>query len=172
VPTPKKESIVADVQQRMQEASGLVVISFTGLSVPAITDLRMKLRQADAAMMVAKNRLVKLAIAGTAAEPLAARLTGPNAFVFCRADVPPVVKALADVQKETGGIELQASFLDGVVYDQRQTAALATVPSRPELLSQLVGALESPVSGLVFTLQGIINEFVYTLDDVAEKKAA
>jgi len=171
VPTPKKEAIVANVRQELGSSSGVVVISFTGLSVPLITALRNRLREAGAQMMVAKNRLVKIAIAETDAASLSPTLTGPNALVFCRSDVPPIVKALVAFQKENAGIELRATYLEGNVYDERQTQSLATIPSRPELLSELVGALESPISGLAFALQGIINDFAYTLDAVAEQKA-
>jgi large subunit ribosomal protein L10 len=172
VPTPKKEAIVANVREEMGRTTGVVVIAFQGLSVPQITALRNRLREAGAQMMVAKNRLVRIAIGETEAQPLGAVLTGPNALVFCQGDVPPVVAALVAFQKENAGIELRATYLDGTVYNERQTQTLATIPSKPELLSQLVGALESPVSGLVFTLQGIINDFVYTLDAVADKRAA
>lgn len=171
MPTARKESIVAELRQQLQNSAGLVVISFSGLSVPIITALRAKLRQVGATMRVAKNRLVKLAISGTDAERLADILSGPNAFVFCHSDVPPVVKALVDFRKENAGIGLRASFLEGAVYDQRQTEALASIPSRAELLSEMVGALEAPIGGLVFTLQGVLNEFVYTLDAVADKLA-
>jgi len=156
----------------MEQSSGVVLISFQGLSVPLITVLREKLRATGALMTVVKNRLTKIAIAGTQAEPLSQVLTGPNALVFCKTDVPPTVKALADFEKESGGIQVRASFLEGTVYSTSQTQALATIPSRPELLAAMVGALESPISGLVFTLQGIINEFVYTLDAVADQRAA
>jgi large subunit ribosomal protein L10 len=172
VPTPKKEAIVANVRQEMSRSTGVVVIAFQGLSVPQITALRNRLREAGAQMTVAKNRLVKLAIGETDAQPLEAVLTGPNALVFCQGDVPPVVAALVAFQKDNAGIELRATYLDGTVCNERQTQVLATIPSKPELLSELVGALESPVSGLVFTLQGIINDFVYTLDAVADKRAA
>jgi len=171
VPTPKKEATVANLRQELESSAGVVVISFTGLSVPLITDLRNRLRQAGAQMVVAKNRLSKIAIADTGAVGLTPILTGPNALVFCRGDVPPIVKALVDFQKENAGVDLRATYLEGNVYNDRQTQALATVPSRPELLSELVGALESPISGLAFTLQGIINDFAYTLDAVAEQKA-
>ncbi|MBM3497714.1 MAG: 50S ribosomal protein L10 [Armatimonadetes bacterium] len=172
MPTPKKEAIVAEMEQALQDARGLIVVSFTGLSVPVLTGLRAKLREADARLVVAKNRLMKIVVGGTAAEQLVEHLAGPNAFVFCRSDVPPVAKALVEFQKDNPGIELRASYLEGAVYEQKRTQALATIPTKPELLAEMVGALESPLSGLVFTLQGIVNEFVYTLDAVADKRAA
>jgi len=171
VHTPKKEAVVASLRQELDGSGGVVVISFTGLSVPLITDLRNRLRRAGAQMVVAKNRLAKIAVADTDAAALSPTLTGPNALVFCHSDVPPIVKALVDFQKENAGIELRATYLEGNVYNARQTQSLATVPSKPELLSELVGALESPISGLAFTLQGIINDFAYTLDAVVEQKA-
>ena len=170
MPTPRKEAIVANVQTLVQRSAGVVVVQFQGLSVPQITELRAKLGKAGGQMMVCKNRLAKIAAAGSLAEPLANELTGPNALVFCTSDVPPVVKALAEFEKDPGGVQLRASYVEGVVYNQKQTQALATIPSKPELLSQLVGALEAPISGFVHTLQGIINEFAYTLDALVAQK--
>ncbi|MGQ9730966.1 MAG: 50S ribosomal protein L10 [Candidatus Zipacnadales bacterium] len=171
MPTPRKEQIVMEVKKALAESTGVIVISYGGLSVPLMTQFRSQLRRADGRMMVVKNRLAKLALAGTEADTLNAILIGPNALVFCSGDIPSTVKFIADFAKEHGGIEFRASYLDGVVYNAVQTRALATVPSKEELLSSIVGALNAPLSGLVFVLQAILRDFVYTLKAIADKQA-
>jgi len=171
VPTPKKEAAIAAVKEKLEASTGLVVINQTGLTVPMATKLRSDLRKADARLTVVKNRLTKLALAGTDDEGLSEILTGPKALLFCNGDVPPAVKILAEFAKQNDGLlTLEGSYLEGNVYDQKQTEALADIGSKPELLSQIVGALNSPITGLVFTLRGIISDFVYTLQAVADKQ--
>jgi large subunit ribosomal protein L10 len=170
VPTPKKEATVGTLRDEVAQAQGIIAFSFTGLSVPQISDLRARLRKADAQMYVVKNRLAKLALGGSAADNLSGILTGPNALAFCLGDTPVVVKLLADFAKEVGGVGLRGCFMEGVVFDAKQTETLATLPAKPELVAQVLGALNSPISGLVFTLRGIISDFVYTLQAVVDKQ--
>jgi len=172
VPTPKKEETVIGLRDEVERSEGVILFSFTGLSVPSITELRRILRQSDARMAVVKNRLLKLALAGTETEPLSALLTGQNALTFCHGEVPPAVKVLTDFAKEHEGIVLRGGSMEGQVLDQAQTEALAAIPSKPELYGQIVGALNSPITGLVFTLRGMLSEFVYTLQAVADQKEA
>ncbi len=170
MPTPKKEETVAALRDELDRAEGVVLFAFTGLSVPEITELRRGLRGAEAQMVVIKNRLLKLALSDTPAEPLSEDLTGQNAVMFCYADTPPAVKVLTEFAKDHEGIALKSCLMEGTVFGASQTEALARIPSRPELLSQVVGALNSPVTGLVFTLQGMLSQLVYTLQAIAAQK--
>jgi large subunit ribosomal protein L10 len=171
VPTPKKEATVSALQEQVARSTGIVAFACTALSVPQISDLRSRIRKTDGRMFVVKNRLAKLALAGSAAEGLGGALTGQNALAFCYDDATAVVRTLADFAKEMGGVSLKGSFVEGTVFSAAQTETLATIPTRPELISQVLGALNSPMGGLVFTLRGIIADFVYTLQAVADKQA-
>ena len=171
MPTAKKEATVAELQEEAARSSGIVAFEFRGMNVPQISDLRSRLRKSDAQMFVVKNRLAKLALTGSSADGLGAVLTGPNALTFCHGDPFAVVKVLAEFAKEQGVISFKGSFIEGTVFGAEQTEALATIPSRSELVSLLLAALNAPVSGLVFTLRGIIADFVYTLQAVADQKA-
>lgn len=170
MPTPKKQETVISLRDELEKSEGLILLSFTGLSVPGATELRRSLRQVDARMIVIKNRLLKLALAGSPAEPLNEQLTGQNAVMFCYAEVPPAVKVLTDFAKDHEGIALKGSVMEETLFDASQTEALAKIPSKPELLGQVVGALNSPIAGLVYTLQGMLSQFVYTLQAVADQK--
>jgi large subunit ribosomal protein L10 len=171
VPTPKKEQTVISLRDELGSSQGVVVLAFTGLSVPALTELRRDLGRSDARLTVVKNRLLKLALAGSPAEGLNELLTGQNAVMFCHQDVPAAVKVLTEFAKDHEGIEFKGSCMEDAVYDGAQTAALGRIPSRPELLGQIVGALNSPITGLVYTLRAVISDFVYTLQAVADQKA-
>lgn len=171
MPTPKKEETVISLRDELEKSEGLVLFSFTGLSVPGATELRRTLRQADARMVVIKNRLLRLALAGSPAEALDEQLTGQNAVLFCYAEVPPAVKLLTDFAKDHEGIVFKGSVMEGSLLDGSQTGALASIPSKPELLGQVVGALNSPLAGLVYALQGLLSQFVYTLQAVADQRS-
>ena len=170
MPTPKKKETVIGLRDEVEKSEGVILFSFTELNVPSITELRRILRQSDARMVVVKNRLLKLAFAGTEAERLNDLLTGQNALTFCYGDVPPAVKVLTDFAKDHEGIVLKGGSMEGQAFDRAQTEALAAIPSKPELYGQIVGALNSPITGLVFTLRGMLSEFVYTLQAVADQK--
>jgi large subunit ribosomal protein L10 len=171
VPTAKKEAIVSALQEEVSRATGIIAFSFGGMSVPLMGDLRNRLRKADARMYVVKNRLARRALTDSPAQTLGGVLAGPNALAFCYGDATAVVKMLADFAKEQGGVSFNGCYADGTVFSAKQTEALATIPSRPELIAQVLAALNSPISGLVFTLRGILSDFVYTLQAVADQKA-
>ena len=96
--------------------------------------------------------------------------------VFCPCDVAGLAKvvtkfATESEQQDGKGIKIKGGIVEGAVLDAAGIRKVSTLPPRQELLAQLVASLESPISGLVGALQGVINEFVYTLQAVADKKA-
>jgi len=171
VPTAKKEATVSTIHEEVSRSTGIIAFSFGGMSVPLISDLRSRLRKADARMYVVKNRLARRALTDSPAEKLGGVLTGPKALAFCYGDATAVVKVLADFAREQGGVSLSGSYAEGAVFNAQQTEALATIPSKPQLVAQILAALNSPISGLVFTLRGILSDFVHTLQAVADQKA-
>lgn len=147
-----------------------LLAAYRGLRVTEINAVRRQLREAGARFTVIKNRLFRLALADTEASALAEVVDGPTAVVFTDEPVA-AAKALSEAAREYGPLEMTGGLVEGELLDAAGLAALAQLPTRQELLGQVAAALNSPLSGLVYTLGGIINEFVYTLQAVADQRA-
>lgn len=173
MPAPNKIEAVEEMTALFKDATAIYLADFTGLNVPNMTELRKKLFEKDVKFHVAKNRLAKIALKNAGIEGLDDALVGATGFVCATDDVVAPAKVLADFAKVTDGKPaLKMGLVDGQLYVAEQVQALAQLPSREELLSKAIGAIQSPITGLVFTLQAILRGLVGTLAAVAEKKQA
>lgn len=170
IPTPEKKQTVEELRAAAEQAHSIYLTGFSGLTVAEAGELRARIIGAGARLRVVKNRLFKLALKGTEFEPLAERLTGPNAATFCGEDALAPVKALAEFAKEHGQPPVKAGLVEGKLISSEEAAALAELPGRDQLVASVVGAVAGPVTDFVFTLSGIVSEFVYTLQAVADER--
>jgi len=170
MPTQEKIDAVAELRERVEKASAVYLAEYKGLNVKDISALRKQVRKDGAQMVVVKNRLLNLALAGTAAEGLTAFLKGPNAVVFCDQDPMVPAKTIADFAKTHDVIAWKGGYVEGTVFDAQGIARVAELPPRQQLIAQTLGAIASPLSGLVFTLGGLVSDLVYTLQAVADKR--
>ena len=170
MPTQQKVETVAQLKQRVQQAAGIYLAEYKGLNVRDIADLRRQVRELGAQVMVVKNRLLKLALEGTTAAGLQQFLTGPNAAVFCDRDALAPAKAMQEFAKTHEVLTWKAGFVEGSLVDASGMARIADLPSKKEILAGVVGGIGAPLSGLVFTLSGLVSDLVYTLQAVADKK--
>ena len=171
MPTPEKVVAVEELTALLKKSKGVYLTDFTGLDVPTFTRLRKQLRSEDVSYLVAKNRLVKLAVKEAGVEGLDEMLVGPTGLVCSDADPVAPARLLTKFSETSNGKPvIKAGYIDGRVYINNQLETLAKLPPREVLLSQMVSAMQSPISGLVFTLNGILQKFVGTLHAIAEKK--
>jgi large subunit ribosomal protein L10 len=168
IPTLEKERAVQEIGELLSRSKGAILTDYRGLTVSEITELRRRLREQKAEYHVVKNTLFRRAMID--GEGLVPYLEGPTAVAFALEDPVGPAKVLLDFMREKRKAALKAGLIDGRVYDLDQVTALSKLPPRPVLLSQVVGAIQGPISGLVFTLQGVISNFVYTLQAIADKK--
>lgn len=155
-----KKVAVAEIVERFKAAQSVVVVSYSGLTVEQVTNLRKLCREQDVHYVVLKNRLVVRALQELGIEGLDPILEGPNAFVFGNKDVtnaPKIVNDFIEKNKLTS-LEIKGGLMGTEVMDVAAVKGLAALPSRDELLATLVGCLQSPVSSLVAVL-----------DEIAEK---
>jgi len=171
MPSPKKVAQVEQIRQWLAQSRGQILTDYRGLTVREITDLRRQLRQAGAEFHVVKNTLYRLATDGNLPPELEPHLHGPTAVAFIRGDEAAAAKVLVDFIKQARKTEIKALVLGQRVYPASAVETLAKLPSREVMLAQLLGALQSPISGLVGTLSELIGQFVRTLQAVADKKA-
>ena len=153
-----KQPIVQEISENIKDAQSVVVVDYRGLTVAQDTELRKALREAGVTYKVYKNTLVKRAIAGTEFESLADALEGPNAFAISTTDATAPARILAKFAKTAPALEIKAGVVEGNFYDETGMKAVAAVPTREELLSRLLGSMQSPVTNLARVLNQIAEK--------------
>ena len=153
-----KQPIVDEIKASLEGAQGVVVVDYRGLTVEQDTQLRKQLREAGVVYKVYKNTLVKRAIAGTEFEPMAEVLEGPNAIAICKEDATAPARVLANFAKTANALELKCGVVEGTFYDAAGIATIATIPSREELLSKLLGSMQSPITNFARVIKQIAEK--------------
>lgn len=150
----EKEAVVAQVQTLTAKAQTLVMAEYRGITVGAMTDLRAKAREQGVSLRVLKNTLVRRAITGTPFEVAADQMIGPLIYGFSE-DAVAAAKVMADFAKGNEALVLKAGVFDGKALDINGVKELASIPSKEVLLAQLMGLMQSPVSGLARVLAAL-----------------
>jgi len=170
MPTPQKETLVAELRQAIEDSESIYLAEFHHLNVAEMNELRGQVLEYHAYLRVAKNRLLKLAFAGTDAEELCEHLAGPTAVAFCQSDPIAVAKVLTEFGRVHQHLAVKAGLFDGMILDQEQIAQIAQLPPRDQLLAQVLTNLIAPVSSMVNLLGAVTSQFVLTLQAVADKR--
>lgn len=153
-----KQPIVQEISDNMKDAQSVVVVDYRGLTVAEDTQLRKTLREAGIIYKVYKNTLVSRAIEGTEFESLKDSLEGPSAFAISKEDATAPARILAKFAKTAPALEMKAGVVEGNLYDAKGMAVIAEVPAREELLSRLLGSLQSPIANLARVLNQIAEK--------------
>jgi large subunit ribosomal protein L10 len=171
-PNPQKVAQVQQIRQWLSEAKGVIFTDYRGLNMAQMTQLRKRLRQDQTEYHVVKNTLFRLAAQGLIQDNLDDILQGPTAVAFIRGDEAAAAKAISEAVRELRVLTVKAAVLGGRRFDAEAIQQLAKLPPREVLIAQVVGGLQAPITGLVGTLQGILRDFVYTVQAIADKKSA
>ena len=156
-----KQPLVQEISEQIKDAQSVVVVDYRGLTVAEDTQLRKQLREAGVAYKVYKNTLVNFAIKGTDFESLSDVLEGPNAFAISTTDATAPARVIAKFAKTAPALEIKAGVVEGTFYDADGMKAIATIPSREELLSKFLGSIQSPIAN-----------FARVINQIAEKGGA
>lgn len=156
-----KQPIIQEISDLVAGAQGVVLVDYRGLTVEEDTKLRKELRAAGVTYKVYKNTMMNFAFKGTEFEALSAHLEGPSAIAVSKEDATAPARVLAKFAKTAPALELKAGVVEGNYYDQQGITAIASVPSRDELLSKLLGSIQSP-----------ITNFARVIKQIAESKEA
>ena len=150
-----KQPIVDEIKAQLDGAKSMVVVDYRGISVADVTELRKQCREAGVVYKVYKNTMVKRAVEGTEFEGVVKDLEGTNAFAISKDDATAPARILAKFAKTAPALEIKAGVVEGTFYDANGMKAIANVPSREELLSKLLGSLQSPITNLARVLNQI-----------------
>ena len=167
----EKAAVIEEVSAQVAQAGSIVLAEYRGLTVEKITQLRKQARESGVYLRVLKNTLVRRAVKDTPYEKLADQMVGPLMYGISADPVAPA-KLIASFAKANEQLVLKGGAMPNVVMDVAGVQALATMPSRDELLAKLLGTVQAPVATFVRTLNEVPTKFVRGLAAVRDKQEA
>ena len=167
----QKQAVVGEIAAQLGKAQAVIVAEYRGLDVGAVTDLRSKARKSGLYLRVLKNTLARRAVKGTPFEKLSDQMAGPLMYGIAQ-DPVAGAKVLAAFAKDNEKFVIKGGAMANTLISVNEVKALASLPSRDELLARLVGTMQAPVAKLVRTMNEVPGKFVRTLAAVRDAKAA
>ncbi|WP_456396768.1 50S ribosomal protein L10 [Desulfurobacterium sp.] len=165
-----KAAIIEELKEKFEKAPLVVLTDFQGMTVAESNALRRVLKEAGAEYRVVKNTLMRKAYPGTPVEQIADKFVGPTGIAFAFDDIVAAAKALKKFIEEDEKLKFKAAIIEGKVADYGQLKALASVPSREELLGQLAFALKYPINAVAWSLENLFQKLVFVLENVKSEK--
>jgi large subunit ribosomal protein L10 len=152
-----KKAAVSEIEKGLKESGSLAIVSYQGLTVAELTELRKALAEKSASLSVYKNTLVARALKENSIEGLNTYLEGPNAFVFSKeiADGPAVLRKFARYHEH---LVIKAGYVDGRVMDEKGMAEVAKMPNREGLLSMFCQCLNAPIRSFAVAVNAIASK--------------
>jgi large subunit ribosomal protein L10 len=170
MPTAEKIKVVEDMTQEFRKAGSVFVADYAGLRVGDMTELRKQLRGAGVSFRVVKNTLLRRAAGDAGLGELSPEFKGPTAVAFGPADPVATAKIFHEFYSRLEKPTIRRFVFDKRTYANADLKAIASLPPREVILSQLLASIEGPIAGFVGTLDAMIRELVGTVDAIAEKK--
>jgi large subunit ribosomal protein L10 len=167
----QKAVLVEELAAQIKAAEAVLAVDYRGISVRQAAQLRERLGEAGATFRIVKNTLTRRAADQADAAGLAEVLEGPTAFTFVwpdGGDVALAAKALATFRRQRAGLEFKGGRMDGEPLSAEQMESLSRLPARDLMQAQLVGAMASPVTGLVRGLNQLIAGLALQLGQMAD----
>ncbi|KPJ75477.1 MAG: 50S ribosomal protein L10 [Deltaproteobacteria bacterium SG8_13] len=168
----EKKQIVEDLHERLTKSKVVIVTDYKGLDVAAVTELRRQLRESQIEFQVVKNTLLVRAAADTDAALMQNQFKGPSAIALSYDDPVSPAKILTTFAKDNEKLEIRAGVMSGKVLDLAAIKALSNLPSREQLLAQLLSAMNGVPTSLVRVLAAVPQKLVYALQAIKEQKEA
>lgn len=171
MPTPQKEALIVEMTEKFTNASSIFLADFTGIDVNTINKVRQKFYDSKVEYRVVKNTLAKISLNKAGINQLDDYLTGVTAYAISYDDPVSPIKVIEDFKKDLDGkMAVKVAIFEGEVVTAERVEALSKMPNKQEMLGQLVGMLQSPMTKLAGTLSGAMSSFVGVLKSLEEKK--
>ena len=167
-----KSEKIDEIKSKIEKAQVAVITEYKGLTVEEITKLRREIQKNGGDYMVTKNTLTKIAVKGTEYEALTDKMVGPIALAFGLEDPVTPAKAITKFIKESKKGEILGAVLDGKLLSVEETKALADLPTKEELFAKMLGSINSPASGIVGCVNGVMAQLTRAMAAVRDQKAA
>ena len=167
----EKAVVIEEVSAEVAKAQSIVIAEYRGLDVASATVLRKKARESGVYLRVLKNTLVRRSLTGTSFDGISSQLVGPLMYAISE-DPVAAAKVVADFAKTNDKLVIMGGALPNSVLNADGVKALATMPSREELLAKLLGTMQAPIATFVRTLNEVPTKFVRGLAAVRDQKEA
>ena len=166
----EKQALVDDLHKEFGRSPHAILVDFRGLSVPAVTEFRRKVRQSGSRYRVVKNTLALRAVKNTPLEALGPKFDNTTGVAYTGTDPVALAKTLIDFAKDNPALVVKGGLVSGTqMLDAEGVKALSTMPSLPELRSKLLGMLQAPASQLVRLLNTPASQMARVLKAHGEK---
>ena len=173
MPTPRKVAMLAEIQDQMSRASIAISADYRGLTVAQLTELRRALRPTGAEVKVVKNTLAAMAAKAAGRENMAEILQGPTALAIGFDDpIAPVTALTEHLRARRLNIDIHGGWMEGKVLSRAEVESLATMPSKEQLIADVVGKLQSPLYNFAGLLQSSIRNFAGLVESRAKQLEA
>lgn len=167
----ERNDLISQLKDEFSAASGLYFTGYEGVTVEKLTELRGDLRNVGGKYIVVKNTLARIALEQCGIEGFADHLKGPIGVALAYEDATGPAKVFKKFNKENKDLmAMRAAYLDGTVFTGADVAKLADLPSREDLYSMFLSCLQAPVQKFAGSINGILTNFVRTVDAVRVKK--
>jgi len=167
----QKSQEISELTQEIGNASNAFLIDFKGITVPQVTELRKQVRETKSGYVVVKNTLALIALKNSPIVAMREQFTGPTAIAFNANDAVALAKALTKFAKDVPAVQFKGAMLNGQVVPAEQIQAIASLPSRDELISKLLFILQSPIRGLATVLQANIRNLAVVIDQIGKQRS-
>jgi large subunit ribosomal protein L10 len=165
-----KARITKEYEDKLKGASSFFVTDFSGLTNKEIEELKNKLRSTSTKYLVVKNSLCRSALKALNIESISSMIEGSCAISYTDKDPVMPSKVLVNFSRSNERLRLKGGYVDGRALSVDTLRELASMPSREILLTRIVSAMNSPITGFVGACSGIVRKFLYALNEIRQKK--
>ena len=172
MPNVKNQETLAVIKEELSNAGAVWVVDYCGLTVKEVQELRRSVREAGASMKVYKNTIMRIALKDLDMANIDEVLDGPSAFVFAGEDVAAAAKAVKNFAKGNDKLEIKGGLMEGKAVTAAEVEAIASLPSREELLAHIAAAINGVAKALAVCVNGVPQGLAQVTKAVADQKAA
>jgi large subunit ribosomal protein L10 len=167
----EKAQAISTLNEGIGKATNAFVISFRGITVPQVTELRKQVRESGSDYVVVKNTLALIALKDSPMIALQGHFTGETAVAYNTTDPVNLAKALTKFAKDVPGLTFKGAMLDGKIVAATEIQSIAALPSRNELIAKVLYLMQHPIRGLAVVLNANIRNIAVVIDQIAKQRS-
>lgn len=169
----EKAEVVVRVADKLKDATALYLLNYQGITVEEVNELRREFRKHNVEYRVVKNTLAKLAIDKVNKfDKIKDYLVGMTGMAISKEDPVAPAKIIKKFREKYNKLDLKACYIESSFFDGSKLDELATLPSKPEIVAGILGSLQSPISGVIGAINGVMRDLVGVLDAYINKNGS